>query len=122
MKADRQKSYIATIILNLDTRRKKVFSFTSRPLFFGESTAITMEEEAAYARGSGWKFWRRGKSLIPTGIRSLNHSARKLVAICTPRLMLYVTVHSHCLEWLESHNTLVAYLQYMFLTNSESLG
>ena len=116
------RSYIDTLILNLDTRRRKVFSFTYRPLFLGEGTAVTNEEEAANAGGSGWTFWRTGKSLIPTGIRSPNHSARKLVAIRTPRRISYVTVHSHCLERLECHNTLIAYLQYMFLTNSEALG
>jgi len=46
--------------------------------------------EAGWSSGSFWKFWRRGKFLVPAGIRTLRRPARNLVTINFFNLTLVV--------------------------------
>ena len=67
---------MSPLILNLDTRSRRIVSFLSRSLYAREVTAISTEYEAGWTLEPVWKFWRRDKPLASAKIRTPDGSVR----------------------------------------------
>ena len=78
MKAYKGSRGTAPLILNLSTGRRRVVNFTTR-----RKTLMPIEQEAGLAKGPVSTFWKREKSLAPTGIQTPDCPACSLVAIPT---------------------------------------
>jgi hypothetical protein len=61
---------------------------TPRPLYAREGNMVSIEQEAGWAPKPGCTFWRRDKSVAPTGIQTPDRPARSVVAIPTAQRRL----------------------------------
>jgi hypothetical protein len=58
-----------------------VVDFRLQPPYLQERITVHLDEEDGWAEEPVWTSWRREKSLALTGIRTLDRTARRLVAM-----------------------------------------
>jgi hypothetical protein len=63
-------------ICDLDTRWRRVLSFTLRPLYSQERALVPIEQEAGWVPEQVWKRWWGENFPAPAGTRTPDHPAR----------------------------------------------